>query len=191
MSANPRRLATYADLARLPEGTRAEVIGGEVQLFDSPLPRHGRVQSGLLGSIGGPFDFDGAPGGWWILPTVDVELGVHDIVSPDVAGWRRERVPKFPASRPIAIVPDWICEIVSPSNERHDTIRKADLYFRCRVPFYWLVRPDERTLQAWRHSELGWIVAGTWTDGDKVGIPPFEAVPLDVGRLFPPVESVS
>jgi Uma2 family endonuclease len=83
-------------------------------------------------------------------------------------------------------VPDWICEILSPSNKWYDVVTKADLYLRFEVPFYWTVDPEKRVLQAFRFSGGSWVVLGAFTDGDKARILPFDAVELDVTRLFPP-----
>ncbi|MFH1176953.1 MAG: Uma2 family endonuclease [Acidobacteriota bacterium] len=182
-----QKLATWDDIAGLPEGTRVEVLAGAIVMAPRPLPRHSFLQGRLSYFLGGPFAIDAEPGGWWILAEVDVELGPHDVVEPDLAGWRRERVPGFPDDRPIRIVPDWICEILSPSNARHDLISKADLYRRAGVPYYWIVNPDERFLQALQLHEDGWLLLGTWGDGDRARITPFEAVELEIGRLFPPV----
>src|SRR5689334_14564836 len=120
-----RKLATYDDLLALPEeGPKVEVIGGELITLPSPRGRHARSQRSLGSFIGKPFDDDdgyGGPGGWWIYSDIDVQLGPHDIVRPDLVGVRRERLPD-PDVRPIPLAPDWICEILSPSNERHDRI---------------------------------------------------------------------
>ncbi len=181
------KLATWGDLLTAPGNRRAEVLGGELRLSPRPLPAHGRIQAALGGSLGGPFDYGvGGPGGWWIVIEPDVRLGDHDIVSPDLVGWRRERVPTFPNVRPVDTRPDWICEVLSPSTARIDRTRKSDLYLRHGVPFYWLVDPVARVVEALRASDGCWIRLGAWTEGDSAGIPPFSAVPLAVGRLFPP-----
>jgi hypothetical protein len=122
-----KKLATYDDLLALPEDVKAEVIHGVLVKPPAPLPRHSSVQRKLARYVGGPFDDDdgaGGPGGWWILLEVDVRLGLHDIVRPDLAGWRRERLPDPWDTRPIDVVPDWICEIVSPSNAGTDRVTK-------------------------------------------------------------------
>jgi len=188
MSSPARKLATWEDVARLPEGVRAEVLNGEVVYTDLPKPRHQRVISGLLHFVGAPFDFGsgGGPGGWWILPEVGLELSAHDVVIPDVAGWRRERVALFPEQRPIRIGPDWICEVLSPSNAKNDLVRKADLYHRSEVPFYWIIDPAARVVEALERTGAGWTRLGAWTDGDVARIRPFDAIELEVVRLFPP-----
>jgi Uma2 family endonuclease len=185
-----RKLATYADLLALPEDVRAEILAGEIITMPSPLPRHNRTVMSIARRIGTHFDPDGAddgPGGWWIIPDVDVQLRVHDVVRPDVAGWRRERLPDPWDTRPIEVRPDWACEILSPSNAKHDRLEKANLYAACGVPFYWIIDPAERTLEALELRDGGWFRLGAWTDGDTQRIRPFEAIETDVGRLFPPL----
>lgn len=183
-------LATYDDLLALPEGTRGEVVAGELHLSPSPRPRHARTQRALGSFIGRPFDDDdgrGGPGGWWILAEVDVRLSPHDIVRPDLAGWRRARLGADPwDTLPIDVVPDWICEVLSPSNAAHDRVTKRRLYAKHHVPYYWLVDPQTRTLEALRLEGELWVETGSWGDGDVARAPPFEAIELEIGRLFVP-----
>lgn len=183
-------LATYEDLLALPEGARGEIVAGELQLSPSPRPRHSRTQRALSGFIGQPFDDDdgrGGPGGWWILTEVDVRLSPHDIVRPDLAGWRRDRLGADPWDVvPIDVIPDWICEVLSPSNAAHDRVTKRRLYARHRVPHYWLVDPQTRTLEALRLESELWVETGSWGEGDVARVEPFDAIELDIGRLFVP-----
>lgn len=184
-----KRLATYEDLLALPEGVRAEILAGERIVSPGPLPEHGRIQGTLWRHIGGPFDDDdgrGGPGGWWILLEVDVRFGPHDIVRPDLTGWRRERLRDPFGMRPIDVRPDWVCEIASPSNARYDRVEKRALYARHGVPSYWLVDPAERVLEAMKLVDGAWVELGAWTDRGAVRIEPFEAVELDLERVFPP-----
>src|ERR1700712_5296889 len=113
MASPQRKLATYADLLALPADTRAEVLGGDVILSPATLPRHSKAQGSARRFLGGPFDDDdgrGGPGGWWIFVEVDVALGPHDVVGPDLSGWRRDRLTQPGSLRPIEVVPDWVCE---------------------------------------------------------------------------------
>lgn len=186
-----RRLATYADLLSLPEGTRGEVLGGQVVIPPAPLPRHSRAQRALGRFLGGPFDDDdgrGGPGGWWILAEVDVRLSPHDVVRPDVAGWKRERIPNPWDESPIEVVPDWICEVASPSNVAQDRVRKRALYARTGVSYYWLVDPEARTLESLRldRTSVTLIEVGAYDDTAIARIAPFDAIELEVSRLFPP-----
>jgi len=183
-----RRLATYDDLLALPEGARAEVVRGRLLALPKPLPRHANVERALGRFVGGPFHDDhgrGGPGGWWIFPEVDVRLSPHDIVVPDLAGWRRERLVD-PDVRPIDVVPDWVCEIQSPSNVAHDRVTKRRLYASHGLAFYWLVDPAAQTLEALELREGAWVDVGTFDETATARIPPFEAIELEVGRLFLP-----
>ncbi len=197
-----RKLATYEDLLALPEGTKAEIIDGVLiiesevvdGIFVTPpgsLPRHSLAQGTARSLIGGPFHDDdgrGGPGGWWILPEVDVRFGLQDVVRPDLAGWRRERLPSPWDARPIDVTPDWVCEVVSPSNAANDRVKKRRLYAAHGVAFYWLIDPQARILEALRCDGPGstWNEVGSYDDQAVARIAPFEAIELEVGRLFPP-----
>lgn len=184
-----RKRATYEDLLALPEGVHAEIIDGEIRVFPSPLPEHSFAQNVLGSSVGVPFqasDGGRGPGGWWILPEVDVRFESRDTIRPDLAGWRRERLPNPRGIRPIEIPPDWICEIVSPSSMRHDNVVKRALYARSGVQFFWIVDPEARTLAALRLAGQQWLELGVWDDTATVRIPPFDAIEIEVGALFLP-----
>jgi Uma2 family endonuclease len=184
-----RKLATYADLLALPESDRAEILDGTVQMLPAPAARHSRAQGALRRLIGGPYDDDdgaGGPGGWWIFLEVDVELSPHCVVRPDLSGWRRSTLPDPWTSQPIAVVPDWVCEVVSPSSATRDRVTKRRLYLEHLVPWYWLCDPDARTLEVLHRDESRWSEHGVYSDGDRVKLPPFEAVEIDVSRLFIP-----
>lgn len=185
-----RNLATYADLMLLPEGVHAEVIHGVVYTYPSGLPEHGRIQRSLGNFLGGPFDDEhdrGGPGGWWLIPEIDVRFGTHMIVRPDLSGWRRERLESPWGIRPIDVPPDWICEVVSPSNRRRDRIDKSRIYLAGGVEHYWLVDPEERTLEAYSRHDGYWLQVGVYEDSCAAArVPPFAAIELPVARLFPP-----
>jgi Uma2 family endonuclease len=189
MSSTAPRLATFEDLLALSEDRATEVLAGELVEQAAPLPEHGRAQRALGRLIGGPYDDDdgkGGPGGWWILMEVDIELGPHDVVRPDLVGYRRQRLPAPWGVRPLRVVPDWVCEVLSPSNERHDRVVKSELYARAGIPFYWILQPTERVLEAFSLEGPRWTKLGAWSDGAAVRIAPFEEIELDVGQLFPP-----
>lgn len=184
-----KRLATWDDLRAQPEGVRAEVLRGEIVTPPAPLPRHSSVQRKLARAIGGPFDDDdgaGGPGGWWILLDVDVRLSPHDIVRPDLAGWKRPRLPAPWDQQPIDTVPDWIAEILS-SDPSTDRVRKRRLYARAGVAHYWILDPVARTIEALELDERGlWVERGVYDVESVTRIAPFDAIELDVARLFPP-----
>ena len=183
------KLATYADLLTTPEDMRAEVLAGEIVSSPAPLPRHSKAQGAARRFLGGPFDDDdgrGGPGGWWIFVEVDVAFSEHDIVRPDLAGWRRERLPRPGATRPIDAVPDWVCEVLSPSTAARDRVTKRNLYARAGVTHYWLIDPDARVLEALALRDGGWLEIGVYDESATARIPPFEAIELEIARLFLP-----
>jgi Uma2 family endonuclease len=189
MASPPPKLATYADLLALPADARAEVLSGEIVTSPAPLPRHSHVQGSASRFIGGPFQDDdgrGGPGGWWIFVAVDVALGRHDIVRPDIAGWRKERLPRPGAARPIEVAPDWICEILSPATAARDRVHKRNLYARSHVTHYWMIDPVARVLEALALRDGAWLEVGVYDEESTARIAPFDAIELEVGRLFLP-----
>jgi Uma2 family endonuclease len=187
-----RRVATYADLSALPDGERGEICGGQLQVLPAPRPRHSKPQGALRHFIGGPFDDDdghGGPGGYWIFVEVEIALGA-DVLRPDLSGWRRERLPD-PDLRPIPTLPDWVCEVLSESNEARDRVTKRALYAKHGVLHYWIVDPAARTLEALTLSQGSWRDAGSFDEHALARIPPFEAIEVPVGRLFLPRRSPS
>lgn len=182
------RLRTYEDLEALPEDVRAEILGGEIVVQPSPVFDHGFIQAGLSHFIGGPFGFGGGggEGGWWIVVETDVRFSPHDVTRPDLAGWRRARLPSPWGRRPIEVVPDWVCEVLSPTTAQRDRVYKQQLYARHGVPHYWLIDPAVRTLEAYVLAGEQWVVAGTYDHTAVARIAPFEAIELSLARLFPP-----
>ncbi len=184
-----QRLATYQDLLALDEDVAAEIFAGELVTMPSPTPRHSRAQGALRRLIGGPYDDDdgrGGPGGWWILIEVDVQLDDHDVVRPDLAGWRRERLPEPWDERPIHVVPDWVCEVISPYNAARDRVTKRAVYAAHGLAYYWIVDPVELTLEALRLNGKQWLEVGSWDHTATARIEPFVDVELEIARLFPP-----
>lgn len=189
MSDAAPRLATYEELLALPPDTRGEVLGGQVVVTPAPLPKHSKTQRALGRFIGGPFDDDDGfegPGGWWIFVEVDIQLSTHDVVRPDLAGWRRQRLPNPGEQRPIEVPPDWICEVLSPSTTARDRVDKSQLYAAQGIPFYWLADPENRTLEAFQLHNGRWMLVGTYREEHSARIAPFEEVELHIGRLFLP-----
>ncbi|GAB4367516.1 MAG: hypothetical protein Kow0060_24850 [Methylohalobius crimeensis] len=184
MAAPARRRATYEDLLRVPENLVAEIIDGELITHPRPSPRHARASSMLGSEVTTPFDKgSGGPGGWWILDEPEIHLD-EDIVVPDLAGWRRDKLPKLPDNAYFEQVPDWICEVLSPATYKTDRSRKMPLYARHGVTHLWLVDPDARTLEVYRLQESHWLLLHTFRDDETVIAEPFESVPLELGVLW-------
>jgi len=176
--------ASYADLASAPADKIAEIIDGDLTLMPRPAGPAVGTGSDLGILLGNPFRFGrGGPGGWLIYDEPELRLG-EDVVVPDLAGWRRERLGDAPGESYRTVSPDWVCEVLSPSTQRHDRVRKMPLYARERVAHVWLVEPVVRTVEAFRLDGDRWVLLGTWGDDDVASIPPFEAVPLELALLW-------
>lgn len=178
------RSASYDDLLRLPDHLVGEIIDGELTTSPRPAGLHAVTSSALGFTLGPPFSFgSGGPGGWWILDEPELHLG-GDILVPDLAGWRRARIPEIPRDPHFTLPPNWICEVLSPETARLDRGRKRDIYAREGVHFLWLVNPQEQSLEAFLLEQGRWILSGTFVGTGTVRIPPFDAVAFELGRLW-------
>ena len=191
MSAAARNLgrsagATLTDLLALPDsGHGFEIIDGDLVEKETSA-EHGVAQS-RVGRLLGPFDRrprGRQPGGWWFATEVVIDFGPKQQFRPDIVGWRRERMPERPTGTVISVVPDWICEIVSPSNASNDTIKKKRVYHQHRVPHYWLLDPVQDTLSVLRWSPDGYVEVLSAMREERVKAEPFEAIALQVGVFF-------
>jgi len=187
----PQSRSTYADLEAVPANQVAELIEGTLYVMPRPALPHAFASS-RLGRRLGPFDDDpSGPGGWWILDEPELhfldptERGATDALVPDLAGWRRERMPKVPNAAYCTVAPDWICEVLSPSTEEHDREVKMPVYAREGVRHAWLIDPIAKTLEVYT---LG--ADGTWgppviaRGAEVVRAAPFEAIGLDLSTLW-------
>ncbi|WP_437908526.1 Uma2 family endonuclease [Sorangium sp. So ce327] len=183
-----RRLATSDDLLAIPERERFhEVIGGELVRKAMSSGPHGRAQLRIGSRISGPYDRRPGgrwPGGLWFATEVEVEMETHEVYRPDVTGWLRERLPELPREVPIRVRPDWVCEVLSPSNSRNDLFKKLRTYQRCKVPHYWIVDPETETLMVYRWTTEGYLLVLAAEREDRVRPEPFDAIVLKVGTLF-------
>jgi hypothetical protein len=186
-----RRPATYQDVLDAPPNMIAEIIRGALHLQPRPATPHAFAGSALGVKIGGPFQFDGdGPGGWWIVDEPELHLG-EEIVVPDIAGWRRERMPRFPRTAYVTLAPDWVCEILSPSTRALDVGPKRAIYREHGVGWLWLVDPEARSLEAFALRDGAWSEIGTLTGDDTVSIPPFDATRFPLAALWPDDEQAS
>jgi Uma2 family endonuclease len=166
----------------------AEIIGGELRLSNRPATRATAAASALGEELGPPFKRGrGGPGGWLILDEPELHLG-DDVLVPDLAGWRRERMPFLPDAAYLTLPPDWICEVLSKSTERTDRTEKMPIYAASQVRHAWLVDPRRKTLEAYRLRKGAWAMIATCKDIDRARIEPFHAIELDLGVLWADVE---
>jgi Uma2 family endonuclease len=178
--------ATVADLLGIPEGRRRhEVIDGILVEKEAASGRHGGAQGRLFRRLG-PYDRRPGgrwPGGWWFATEVEVQFEETQVFRPDVVGWRRERMHELPAEVPIAVRPDWICEILS-KNKRNDLVTKKRVYHRHQVGHYWIIDPIDETLSVQRWHPDGYVEILIADRSERIRAEPFDAIELRVGVLF-------
>ena len=184
MSVPAQRPATYEDLCQVPDHLVAQIIHGQLITLPRPAPRHARASSIMGGKLVPSYDEgNGGPGGWWILD--EPELHLHpDILVPDLAGWRRERMPALPETAYFELAPDWVCEVLSPSTRRMDRADKLPIYAGHGVAHAWLVDPEAQTLEVFSLQDRHWRLERVYQGEEEVCSPPFDAIRFSLGGFW-------
>ncbi len=187
----------WENLCDLPENVIGEIFNNELIVSPRPSPRHASVSSSLGVQIGGPFQFgkDGGPGDWVIVdePELHFERPAQgtekeNVVVPDLAGWKRKRLPELPKTSYFELPPDWICEITSPSTYRYDRVSKLQIYAANNIPYYWIIDPVAEVLEILVFDGEVYKLQAVFKENDKVSTLPFEAIEFELGTLWYPVE---
>lgn len=182
---SPEELSVHKAFEAVPSNRIAEIINGALHTFPRPAPRHAKSSSGLGVLIGGPFGYGlNGPGGWLILDEPELHLG-PDLLVPDLAGWRSERMPHLPETTYFALSPNWVCEVLSPSTEALDRSEKMSIYAREGVQHLWFVDPGIQTLEVFELNAVGlWTVLKVHRGNELVRARPFDAVELNLALLW-------
>ena len=184
MAEPARKPATYQDVLDAPEHMIAQIIDGELILQPRPASLHAIAGSALGEELGPPFKRGrGGPGGWVILFEPELHFD-RDILVPDLAVWRRERMPEIPDAPFFTLAPDWICEVVSPSTSRIDRVRKTRIYARERVTHVWIVDPSAHTLEVLRLDGDTYRIVLATEGEERVRAEPFDAIELELRLLW-------
>ena len=181
-----RQPATYEDLLKVPEHLVAEIVEGE--LFTSPRPAspHARAVGSLFSQLSRQFDqgaADDGPRGWWIVFEPELHLG-GDVLVPDIAGWRVQRLPTFPAVTYFDFAPDWVCEALSASNAAHDKFRKLPRYAAHEIEYAWIVDTIAKGVEVYQRQGPGWYQVAMHQGTSVIRAVPFEAGEVDLARLW-------
>ena len=186
MAEPARRRATYEDILAAPPHHVAEILDGELYVHPRPAAPHAAAASVLGMDMGGAFQRGrGGPGGWWILFEPELHLGPEpDVVVPDLAGWRVQRMPELPSTAYFTLAPDWACEVLSDSTRRVDRVKKMPIYAREQVPHVWLVDPIAQTIEVFRLDGTTYRLVATHAGDETPRLEPFEAVELDLPAVW-------
>jgi Uma2 family endonuclease len=178
----------YEELLALPEWKVGEIVDGVLYVHPRPASPHAMAASAIVEELGPPFKRGrGGPGGWIILFEPELHLGA-DVLVPDLAGWRRERMPHTGNVPYFTLAPDWVCEVLSPSTRKLDRGKKLAIYGREGVRHAWLVDPIERTLEVLRREGSNWMIVATHQDDERVRAEPFDAIELELSVLWADVD---
>ena len=185
MSDPARRSATYEDLVALPANMVGQIVFGVLHAHPRPAPKHAQAASTIGEELGPPFKRGrGGPGGWLILDEPELHLGPHVLV-PDLAGWRRERMPEMPVDKAyFDLPPDWVCEVLSSSTAALDRGDKLKVYGAFGVKHVWFVDPEAKTLEILEHGEKGYVVHEVFAGEERVRAVPFDAIELELALLW-------
>jgi Uma2 family endonuclease len=187
MSSAAARLSPLQELIARGEDARLELIDGVLSTIEA-TGEHSDAQSGLLSSVRPPYhrrtNDPGGPGGWWIYVEPSIQFTLRNLFRPDLAGWRRERVPERPVGFPIPHVPDWVCEVLSPSNQHHDLTTKRRVYHAAKVGHYCIVDPIREEFTVLRWSLDGYVILDLEPVEGVLRAPPFPEAPILLASLF-------
>jgi len=185
MAARPTdRPATYRDLEALPSNVVGEIVRGVLYASPRPASPHAAAATAVGEELGPPFKRGrGGPGGWVILDEPELHL-LEDVLVPDLAGWRRERMPEMPHVAAFELAPDWVCEVLSPSTAKLDRGEKLPVYARERVAHVWIIDPLQQYLEVLRLDGQTYRIVGTHFGETKVRAEPFDAIELDLSVLW-------
>jgi len=178
------RPATYDDLVKVPDIQVAEIVDGELHVSPRPRPRQVVASSDLGASLVPAYQRgQGGPGGWWILDEPELHLD-RNVLVPDLAGWRRSRMPSMPKTAYFPLAPDWVCEIISPSTASLDRVKKLTVYAREGIGHAWLVDADARTLEVLRLESGRWTILGVHFGAEIIRAEPFAEIDLELASLW-------
>lgn len=181
-----RRELLYQQYLDLPEYKRGEIINGTLYIMSRPSPPHANATSILGGELNGAFQRGrGGPGGWWIIDEPEIHFFPKEPLSPDIAGWRVERMPALPSTAHFELAPDWVCEVLSKSTERIDRHEKLPIYARHGIKHAWLVDPIAKLLEVYAlNDQQTWQTVEIFEGDRTVRVAPFDAIELELSSLW-------
>ncbi len=179
-----KRGAGEADLDLVPDDLTGEIIDGNLYAFPRPAILHSRGV-GRMYKLLGPADDDDGSDGWVILFEVAIWFTrrKRHMLVPDLAAWRRARLPEVPDAKSFTLAPDWVCEGISPSTAKYDRGRKREIYANAGVGHLWIVDTAHLTVEAYMLVDGKYELDTIAGNRDVVRLPPF-GFDLDLAKLW-------
>jgi Uma2 family endonuclease len=178
-----RTILTYKDYEALPaDGRRYELHEGELSVTPAPSPKHQETALNLAIPLNQHVKARGL--GKVFVSPIDCILSDVTIVQPDIVYLAPERLPAV-SSRGIEGAPTLVIEVLSPSTIQIDRSVKFQLYARHGVPYYWVVDPEARRIEAYRFLEGTYQLVGRLEGSEPVSLPPFADLALAPSSIWP------
>ena len=178
---NPRVRFTVDDYMSTPEGTRYQLLDGEMILAPSPSDRHQTVSAELF-LILRPFIRERGLGRTWAAP-FDVIFAENDVSQPDILFVSNARRGIVTAEN-IHGAPDLVVEVSSPSTERYDRGYKMVLYGRFGVREYWIADPIGETIEVFVESGRGLVLDAGYSRGETLMSRLLPGLAIDLEQVF-------
>ena len=164
----------YEQIRALPENLTGEILEpGVLRTKSRPGKSHRRAARHCLHNLN-RFNATLGGSGWWIEVEAEILFPGPRLAVPDLSGFRVERVPELPDENPLTILPDWCCEILSPSTARDDVTLKLPLYAKAGVPWIWIVDPTHRFIEVFETVGGRPALTATARAEERVVLPPFD-----------------
>ncbi|MEK7363605.1 MAG: Uma2 family endonuclease, partial [candidate division NC10 bacterium] len=178
-----RVILTYKDYEALPaDGRRYELHDGELSVTPAPSPRHQEISGNLNEILRGHVKTRGL--GKVFYSPIDCILSDITVVQPDLVYLDPSRLALL-SNRGIEGPPTLVVEILSPSTTEIDRSTKRQVYARHGVPYYWIVDPEARVVEAYVLSEGVYQLSARVAGSEPVSLPPFSALAFVLASLWP------
>lgn len=182
MAMTTRVVLTYRDYEALPnDGRRYEIHEGELSVTPAPGTRHQRVAGNLYAVLREHVLRHGL--GEIFFAPVDVILSDITIVQPDIVYVANDRLQAI-SSRGIEGPPTLSVEILSPSTIQIDRQTKLQIYSRYGLPYYWIVDPEARAVEAYALSESAYGLTVRTAGDESLSAPPFSDLVITAATLW-------
>ena len=179
--ARPPVKFSYEDYCTLPEGSRYQLIEGDLVMSPAPTRRHQEIVKRLLLALAGFAEPKGL--GTVYDSPIDVKLSDEDVAQPDVVFVSKARA-SILVDEGIGGGPDLCVEVLSPGSEKLDRGAKRGLYARHGVEEYWIVDPDGDGIEVYRFQESTAAPVRMLTSRDQLDTPLLPGFLLSLSDLF-------
>ena len=172
---------TYADYLKTPDDERYELIEGELLMTPSPVTRHQRISRKIEfmlekcvteNDLGEVFD---AP--------YDVYLDAQNVVQPDLLFVTKERL-NIIGEKNIQGAPDLVIEIISEATAYRDLVQKKKLYARFGVKEYWIVLPEESSVEVYTLKDSTFSLLKTYDRDDTLKSQLLQTLKIELKKIF-------